>query len=82
MVKGFFAYPSDPTISEAVEHAIKDINGARVVNITSWRDLQIGGKSVIGQICAAIDESEVFLAELTHLNPNVLFELGYAIANT
>ena len=80
MLTGFFAYSSDPTISEAVEHAIEDINGAKVIQITGWRDLRIGGKSVIKEICAAIDESDIFLAELTHLNPNVLFELGYAIA--
>ena len=30
--------------------------------------------------CAAIDESELFFADLTGANPNVMFELGYAIA--
>lgn len=44
-----------------------------------WEDLHIGGRLVIDEILGAIDESDVVVCELTMLNPNVLFELGYAI---
>ena len=80
MTKGFFAYPSDPSIIEIIKNAINSINGAGVVEITGWEKLKISGLSVINVICEHINESELFLADLTRLNPNVLFELGYAIA--
>ena len=80
MTNGFFAFPSDLSITEIIEDAIEKINGAKVIEITSWRTLQNAGKSIMTEICTAIGESQLFLADLTHLNPNVLFELGFAIA--
>jgi hypothetical protein len=35
---------------------------------------------IIGEICAEINSAEIFCADLTGLNHNVMFELGYAIA--
>jgi hypothetical protein len=46
----------------------------------SWEDCKLGGKVVIQEICGAIEEADVFCADLTGMNPNVMFELGYAIA--
>jgi hypothetical protein len=54
--------------------------GTLQIVIKSWRELRIAGKTIITEICKSIDESDLFLADLTYLNPNVLFELGYAIA--
>lgn len=78
--KGFFAYPLNPTLAEVVEDAIRSINDSQAINITSWRTLKVSGKTVITEICKAIESADVFLADLTYLNPNVLFELGFAIA--
>ena len=78
--RGFFAFPSSESLVETVEEAIAVINHTHTIEITSWRALRVSGKTVITEICRAIEESEVFLADLTYLNPNVLFELGYAIA--
>lgn len=36
-------------------------------------------KTIINEICLAIDSAQIFCADLTTLNPNVMFELGYAI---
>jgi hypothetical protein len=78
---GFFAYPSTPyALTEAVKAAIEVINRTSAANIKSWEDCKIGGKIIIEEICHTIDNSELFCADLTHLNPNVMFELGYAIA--
>ena len=41
----------------------------------------MSGRVVISAICDEIMRSEVFVADITGLNPNVLFELGYAIAH-
>ena len=77
---GFYAYPSESThLTETIETAIKDINKRDVATIESWRKLNIGGKIVIRAILNRINSADLFLCDLTGLNPNVLFELGYAI---
>lgn len=40
----------------------------------------MNGRFIISEICDAIDQSDFFCADVTGLNPNVMFELGYAIA--
>ena len=80
MLKGFFAYPSVASISEIINDAINSINGANVINITGWEKVKTPGFTLIHTLCDYINNSEVFLADLTFLNTNVLFELGYAIA--
>jgi hypothetical protein len=42
--------------------------------------LQINGKYIISEICDAIDRANLFCADVTGVNANVMFELGYAIA--
>jgi hypothetical protein len=42
--------------------------------------MTISGKNVIAEICREINAAQVFCADITGLNPNVMFELGYAIA--
>ena len=77
---GFYAYPSiSDHLSETIEAAIKAINKRKVIHIRSWRDIRIGGKIVIQTILKHIRKAELFLCDVTGLNPNVLFELGYAI---
>lgn len=77
---GFFAYPSIVSIAEVARETIKNINGSGIVQITSWEDLKTSGLTIIGSICEKIIDSDIFIADLTYLNPNVLFELGFAIA--
>ena len=79
---GFYAYPSDSGhLSETIETAIKSINQRQVIHIKSWRKIKAGGKIVINEILNETDSSDLFLCDLTGLNPNVLFELGFSIAN-
>ena len=79
--EAFFAYPSRvPTLKEAIDVAVPELNRKRQVKIKTWEQCNIGGKFVIDTICNAIDEAQLFFADLTGLNANVMFELGYAIA--
>ena len=79
--KAFFAYPSSrPILTEAIRDAVDELNAGKQVSIKTWEKCNIGGKFVINTICDEIDESALFFADLTGLNPNVMFELGYAIA--
>ena len=79
--KAFFAYPSSgQTLKEAIQIAVPKLNRSGQVNIKIWEECTIGGNLIINTICQAIDESKLFFADLTGLNPNVMFELGYAVA--
>jgi len=74
-LKGFFAYPSNPpTCGEAIAEAIKEINAGGTIEIKTWEELQTGGKFIIHEICKEIDQTDLFCADLTGMNPNVLFE--------
>jgi hypothetical protein len=80
-VQCFVAYPSDPpSRAESVELAIGEISGGGVVDIAGWKSASIGGRIIISAICDQICRCDLFIADVTGLNPNVLFELGYAIA--
>lgn len=80
--KAFFAYPSSgQTLKEAIQDAVPKLNNSRLVNITRWEDCSPSGNFIIKTIRKAIDEAELFFADLTGLNHNVMFELGYAIAH-
>lgn len=78
--KGFFAYPYTPSISEVVRNAISRINASQMVSLKPWEQCNVSGKFIIQEICKEIDEAALFCADLTGLNHNVMFELGFAIA--
>ena len=80
IISGFFAYPSKPaSIPETIKRAVNEINKAQDCHIKTWQECAITGKFIIDVICREIDNADLFIADLTWANPNVLFELGYAI---
>ena len=79
-VLGFFAYPSKADVAEVVRNGVSKINETGLVLLKTWESCKIGGKIVISEICDEIDRANVFCADLTGLNHNVMFELGFAIA--
>lgn len=77
----FVAYPSNPpSLAEIIEKAIKEIEKGHVVAINGWKSTSVTGKFIMMAICEAIEQRDIFICDLTNLNHNVLFELGYAIA--
>lgn len=77
----FVAYPSNPpSLSEIMEGAIEELNKGKVVHMLGWKEISPTGNFIISSICHAIDDCDIFFCDLTHLNHNVLFELGYSIA--
>ena len=82
MQTGFFAYGSQVASSgESIEEAINLINQkGNEIRIESWKNLKVSGSLIISNILSAIDSSDFFCADLTGLNDNVLFEIGYALA--
>jgi hypothetical protein len=80
-VKTFFAYPGSPALlSETMRTAAAKIEGRANVDAVTWEALRVDGRVMITEILAAIDKSVVVAAEVGSLNPNVLFEVGYALA--
>jgi ABC-type transport system substrate-binding protein len=78
---GFFAYPSKPpSLPESIEEAIRRINETGKVDLVSWKNNNVGGKFLIDTVCKGITNNNIFICDLTYLNHNVLFELGFAIA--
>lgn len=77
----FFIYPSKPvhlayTIKESVSEHQRE--GEKNTWLT-WEDLKIGGQVIFCEICKAMRGSKLIVANITDMNFNVLFEMGYAI---
>jgi hypothetical protein len=81
-VRAFFAYPSGPAIgAETVRTAIERINRqVPRVNVVSWERTRVAGKVAIQTILEYLDNCHLFMADVSSINPNVMFELGYAVA--
>ena len=80
-ITAFYAYPFQPlALAETIRTAVQRINVQPRLNIIPWESLRTGGKVIVDEICHAIDNDNLLLADLTGINPNVMFELGYAVA--
>jgi hypothetical protein len=76
-----FGYASTPPINrETLHEASRLIQSTTLIDAVSWEDLKIGGRVVIRKIFDAIDAATLCAFDVSTLNENVLFELGYAIA--
>ena len=78
---GFFAYASLPySIPATIKAAIEAINKGQQAELVSWESLNVGGKYIVQEICDRIDDCDFFCADITTINPNVMYEVGFAIA--
>ena len=66
-------------LSETMGNAAKLLNELPDVNATPWQELAVEGRVIWNEVARAIDAADLAAFEVTHLNPNVCFELGYAI---
>ena len=73
--KVFFAYPSNPSvIGQPIENAI---NKSR--DVKSWKALDVYGHFIAEEVVAGINSCNTFVADISVLNFNVTYEIGYAI---
>jgi len=81
-MKIFFAYESNhPDNQDAIRKAAEEYDKyQKTFHIQRWEDLSINGHVIGTKVMEAIDSCEIFACDLTYLNHNVFFELGYAIA--
>jgi hypothetical protein len=79
----FFAYEDGHQENrDAISRAAQDFNThQKSYKVLRWEDLKNSGNIIGTRIFEEIRECEIFACDLTYLNHNVLFELGYAIAS-
>jgi hypothetical protein len=82
VLPSFFAYPSEPAIvGETIEQAIGYLrakSGISVVN--SWRETEIAGRFIADEVLRSISDHTALIADVTQLNFNVAYEIGFALA--
>ena len=79
-IDGFFAYPSKPKqLVQVIRHAIEKSNKYANCNFRSWEENDIAGRPLTAPIFEGLETSDVLIADITRLNFNVTFEVGYAI---
>lgn len=75
----FFAYPDSAAIIADTATNLADLSAHEKLLIKPWKKMNIVGLKLDDLIRDEIAESDVFIADVTYLNFNVLYELGYAI---
>lgn len=77
----FVAYAgSDSIRADAVRTGARLIAERCSLNVLTWQDMLTTGNILIESIQSRIREANILIAEVSTLNPNVLFEVGYAIS--
>jgi hypothetical protein len=77
--RGFIAYSSEPRdLGQGVESALKKLH-SEAANLTPWSELPIAGRFVATEVRKRISESDYLVADITTLNFNVAYEIGFAI---
>ncbi len=75
----FVAFPSEPgTLAATIQAAVDQLNRSKPNHKwLSWKELQVAGQIIFCEICRAIRAANAVVADVSTLNFNVLFELGY-----
>jgi len=81
MKNAFYAFSSASVqVSDQIARAVSaDSLKVAGLQIDSWQDNSIEGRLLIGPILEKINKCDVLVADLSHQNHNVYFEIGYAI---
>jgi hypothetical protein len=77
----FFMYASIPEqIAVAVETAIEKLTQSQPNwSWKTWKQLPVAGHTIFCEVCKAIRHATAVVADVTTLNFNLLFEIGYTI---
>lgn len=77
----FVAYPSEPReLSSTIRTAVELTNSeAGEVRYKTWEHADIAGRLLAPQVLSGIEAAPILVADVTRLNFNVSYEIGYAI---
>ncbi len=78
---GFIAYPSTPRELSSTIRAAVDSANAQVgpIRYETWEQGDIAGRPLTIPVLSGIEAAPVLVADVTRLNFNVSYEVGYAI---
>ncbi|WP_020591547.1 P-loop ATPase, Sll1717 family [Kiloniella laminariae] len=81
LINAFFAYASTHNeVGSAIRGAQSLVAQQRKdLSIHTWVENDISGRALIDPIFKTINNSEILIADITTMNFNVTFEIGYAI---
>jgi hypothetical protein len=81
MVSGLVAYPSKPPdLGATICRALGLLHQQeRFCELSSWEESDIPGRLIATEVLERIEGGNLFVADITCLNFNVVFEVGYAI---
>ncbi|MEW8023093.1 MAG: hypothetical protein AB2803_05280 [Candidatus Thiodiazotropha sp.] len=76
-----FAYANSPNdIGETIEFALRQIQiKFSNISISSWKSLDIIGHFISTEVLSKIEDCDALVADISVLNFNVVYEIGYAI---
>lgn len=79
-VRTLFLYPSDPEIiASTLEAASAKLRSIASVYSITWRDLHTAGQIIFCEVCKASRFAQCIIADVTTLNFNLMFEIGFAL---
>lgn len=79
-MRGFFAYPeASQPVTDSIQRGV-ELAKANGLALLPWQKLKIFGFKIDNLIREKIKEVDVLVADITYPNPNVFYEIGYAIA--
>jgi hypothetical protein len=81
-ISGLFAFPGHPpAIGQCVNSAILKVNDTGLLRLEAWQQVDNWGRPLIEPILSRIGEHNILVADITRLNFNVTFEIGYGIGS-
>jgi hypothetical protein len=77
----FVAYPGrDAALAAGIMDAVRKANALPLpVIYAPWEFNDVAGQQLVSPILGKIDESPFVIADITYLNPNVVYEIGFTI---
>ena len=80
-ISGLVAYPSEPReIGQTILRSLERLhNEAKFKQLHSWEETDIPGQFIATEVLNLIENGTIFIADITRLNFNVVFEIAYAI---
>lgn len=83
-LNSFFAYSSTPgEIGQVIEASAKSVKqSANGSSLVTWAEIDVVGHFISEEVLLNIDAADVLIADITKLNFNVTFEIGFAIGRS
>lgn len=78
---GFFAYPASTALVVDAARAVCSLCRTRGGNVavTAWEEMDISGRFISSEILSNIESNDFLVADISRLNFNVVYEIGFAI---